>query len=767
MGCISSKKAKPQSPEDGRYSVSPSSSSGKATLSNGSGRLPLSSLLHVRAAFGPLEKIKEEPEKEDEVEGDEEGEEEGESFKERPDFSGHSGDSRALKRGLSHKKAVFSLRFGRLTEGEHVAAGWPAWLSAVAGEAIDGWLPMRSDKFKRLEKIGQGTYSDVYRARDVETGKTVALKKVRFDNFQPESVRFMAREILILRKLDHPNIMKLEGIITSRVSCYVYLVFKYMEHDLAGLLSCPDIKFTESQIKCYMRQLLSGIEHCHTRGILHRDIKTSNILINNQGILKIADFGLANFMRPKNKQPLTSRVVTLWYRPPELLLGSTDYGEAVDLWSVGCVFAEIFLGKPLFKGRTEVEQLHKIFKLCGSPPDDYWRVSKLPLANMFKPQQPYGSTLHDRCKEFPKSAVSLIETFLSIEPYRRGTACSALDSKYFHTLPYACDPASLPKYPPNKEIDAKSRDEAKRQKAGASAPAQAGSRIPRRVRKTLQESSDFFKVVPAELGADQEAPRNYSGSANIYRRRGGLGSRTSLKQSYDTLSEASQMTDESQGSRQSSTRSVPVQVSAPNNISRSKKHMQHDVFGRLHGRPTSRSQKYGASDQSKMLHVSNTYGLYGREDDDPTGIVHGKDDAGNRVVHWEQEPTHHPDSFDSSDQEIYTRTMAIRRKRKAELYSQGSRYLKKYLQGNITNLFSFTVNLVSTKICETKVVRLGRKLRGSFSSGGSDPSLASEVVNVLYDIISLWPKCLELVIFDIRELGDLGFALTNARVKLR
>lgn len=97
-------------------------------------------------------------------------------------------------------------------------------------------------------QIGQGTYSNVYRARDVDTGKMFALKKVRFDNFQPESVRFMAREIMILRKLDHPNIMKLEGIITSRLSCSIYLVFEYMEHDLSGLLSCPGIKFTESQV---------------------------------------------------------------------------------------------------------------------------------------------------------------------------------------------------------------------------------------------------------------------------------------------------------------------------------------------------------------------------------------------------------------------------------------------------------------------------------------------------------------------------------------
>ncbi|XP_058084113.1 probable serine/threonine-protein kinase At1g54610 isoform X2 [Magnolia sinica] len=276
--------------------------------------------------------------------------------------------------------------------GEQVAAGWPSWLSAVAGEAIQGWTPRRADSFEKLDKIGQGTYSNVYKARDSLTGKIVALKKVRFDNLEPESVKFMAREILILRKLDHPNVVKLEGLVTSRMSCSLYLVFEYMEHDLAGLAASPAIKFTEPQVKCYMHQLLSGLEHCHNRCVLHRDIKGSNLLLDNGGILKIADFGLASFFDPDHKQPMTSRVVTLWYRPPELLLGATDYGVGVDLWSAGCILAELLAGKPIMPGRTE----------------------------------------------------------------------------FFTTEPYACEPSSLPKYPPSKEMDAKLRDEeARRLRAGS------------------------------------------------------------------------------------------------------------------------------------------------------------------------------------------------------------------------------------------------------------------------------------------------------------
>ncbi|KAL8039418.1 hypothetical protein ABFX02_10G036000 [Erythranthe guttata] len=143
------------------------------------------------------------------------------------------------------------------------------------------------------------------------------------------------------------------------MSWSLYLVFDYMEHDLAGLASSPGVKFTEPQVKCYMNQLLSGLEHCNDRHVLHRDIKGSNLLINDGGVLKIADFGLASTFDPNNKHPMTSRVVTLWYRPPELLFGATEYGVGVDLWSGGCILVELFAGKTIMTGRTEVEQLHR------------------------------------------------------------------------------------------------------------------------------------------------------------------------------------------------------------------------------------------------------------------------------------------------------------------------------------------------------------------------------------------------------------------------
>nr|XP_025637480.1 probable serine/threonine-protein kinase At1g54610 isoform X3 [Arachis hypogaea] len=282
--------------------------------------------------------------------------------------------------------------------------GWPPWLMEVVGDAIRDWTPRRANTFEKLAKIGQGTYSNVYKARDLVSGKIVALKKVRFDDLEGESVKFMAREILVLKKLDHPNVVKLEGLVTSRICSSIYLVFEYMDHDLAGLVAGHGLNFTQPQIKCYMKQLLCGLEHCHSRGVLHRDIKGSNLLIDNQGILKIADFGLAAFYDSKQTRPMTNRVVTLWYRPPELLLGATFYGVGIDLWSAGCIFAELLAGKPIMPARTE----------------------------------------------------------------------------FFNTEPYACEPSSLPMYPPCKELDVKLRvKEATRQKAlsGKAVAVDAATRV--------------------------------------------------------------------------------------------------------------------------------------------------------------------------------------------------------------------------------------------------------------------------------------------------
>ncbi|RZC72226.1 hypothetical protein C5167_035669 [Papaver somniferum] len=571
--------------------------------------------------------------------------------------------SKSSKSTKSHKSTKSNdnnnVRLGNLqryVEGEQIAAGWPAWLSAVAGEAIQGWVPLRADSFEKLEKIGQGTYSSVFRARDLDTGKIVALKKVRFDNFEPESVRFMAREIMILRRLDHPNIIKLEGIITSRLSCSIYLVFEYMEHDLAGLSTCPDIKFSEAQVKCYMHQLLSGIEHCHSRGVMHRDIKGSNLLVNNEGILKVADFGLANFFNPGYRQPLTSRVVTLWYRPPELLLGSTEYGATVDLWSVGCVFAELFMGKPILQGRTEVEQLHKIFKLCGSPPEEYWKKSKLPHATIFKPQHPYESRIRETLNELPRTALSLIETFLSVEPYKRGNASSALASEYFSTKPYACDPSTLPKYPPNKEIDAKSREEARRKKAGRGRGGAEAARRSTKAGKTLRELNGQSKpVAPMEEGQVKKSQATTdTDDANPNTRKENAIVKACgepPKPSTNTVQDASHVKNASQGDIPFS---GPLEMMAPSGFAWAKRRKEDAVSTRSHSRSSSKIQVPDALDPSNASHKKTVSDSVCQEsgnsllDSTVNSKRHDSYEVAKRVMRKQWTHLDRPDSFDES-----------------------------------------------------------------------------------------------------------------------
>ncbi|WCJ43316.1 Cyclin-dependent kinase C-2 C [Euphorbia peplus] len=326
-------------------------------------------------------------------------------------------------------------------EDDQVVNGWPKWLTDnVPAEVLANLVPKSAENYDKIDKVGQGTYSNVYKARDRDTGKIVALKKVKFDTSEAESVKFMAREITILQKLDHPNVVKLEGLATSRMQYSLYLVFDFMQSDLSSIINNPDSRLTEPQVKCYMQQLLSGLQHCHERGILHRDIKGSNLLIDKNGMLKIADFGLANYYNPK--RPLTSRVVTLWYRAPELLLGSTNYGFGIDLWSAGCLLAEMLAARPIMPGRTEVEQLHRIFKLCGTPSEEYWK--KLKLSTTFRPPKQYKPSLFEAFGEFPESSLGLLTTLLALDPAYRGSASSALQSEFFYMSPFPCDLSGLP-----------------------------------------------------------------------------------------------------------------------------------------------------------------------------------------------------------------------------------------------------------------------------------------------------------------------------------
>jgi len=248
--------------------------------------------------------------------------------------------------------------------------------------------------FERINKIGEGTYGVVYQARDKKSNEIVALKKVRMER-ETDGIPITAlREISILQKLKHPNIVHLMEVVVGDKPDSMFLVFEYVEHDLADLVdSMRTGGFSESEVKCIIIQLLRAVSHLHDNWILHRDLKLSNLLFNNKGQLKLADFGLARlFGYPL--RPYTPKVATLWYRAPELLLGAKNYSTAIDMWAVGCIMAELLHKAPIMPGKTEIEQISFIFGLLGTANDKIWPgFSQLPNAKRVAHiHQPYVAT---------------------------------------------------------------------------------------------------------------------------------------------------------------------------------------------------------------------------------------------------------------------------------------------------------------------------------------------------------------------------------------
>eukprot|EP01120_Amphizonella_sp_Union-15-10_P005906 TRINITY_DN1817_c0_g5_i1.p1 TRINITY_DN1817_c0_g5~~TRINITY_DN1817_c0_g5_i1.p1 ORF type:complete len:470 (+),score=52.15 TRINITY_DN1817_c0_g5_i1:33-1412(+) len=332
-------------------------------------------------------------------------------------------------------------------------------------EGESSWGSRTVDVYHKMEQIGEGTYGQVYKARNIHTNEIVALKKIRMDNEKEGFPITAIREIKILKELNQVNIVKLKDIVTSKSAedkkkkGSIYLVFEYMEHDLAGLIELHShMGFREDQIKCYMKQLLEGLHYLHTNNVLHRDIKASNLLISDRGVLKLADFGLARPISKRGSGLYTNNVITLWYRPPELLLGAQEYGSSVDCWSVGCILAELLWKKPIFPGKTEIDQIDLIFRLCGSPTDDTWPDAKvLPWFKSFKPKNTYKPRLREVFQNFPPAAIELIEQLLTLDPKKRITADKALRSPYFWTEPLPCETSDLPVYPSSHEYTAKKR----------------------------------------------------------------------------------------------------------------------------------------------------------------------------------------------------------------------------------------------------------------------------------------------------------------------
>eukprot|EP01114_Cavostelium_apophysatum_P001683 TRINITY_DN11465_c0_g1_i1.p1 TRINITY_DN11465_c0_g1~~TRINITY_DN11465_c0_g1_i1.p1 ORF type:complete len:310 (+),score=30.81 TRINITY_DN11465_c0_g1_i1:64-930(+) len=232
------------------------------------------------------------------------------------------------------------------------------------------------NRYQVLEKVGEGTYGIVYKAKDKETGQIVALKKIRLDLEDQGVPSTTLREVALLRELEHPNVVRLLDVVQRKKR--LFLIFEFIVCDLKRYLDSVQAPLDPNLIKSYVYQMLASINYCHAHRILHRDLKPANLLIDQDGTLKLADFGLARvFSVPL--RAYTHQVVTLWYRAPEILLGSKTYSTPVDIWSIGCIFAEMILKQPLFPGDSEIDELYKIFRVLGTPTEETWPdISKLP-----------------------------------------------------------------------------------------------------------------------------------------------------------------------------------------------------------------------------------------------------------------------------------------------------------------------------------------------------------------------------------------------------
>ena len=231
--------------------------------------------------------------------------------------------------------------------------------------------------FRIIKEIGSGTYGCVYEATDIRSGARVALKRV-LPKSEKEGFPVTAiREIKTLRHLHHLNIVELLDVIFQRSTRpgddrdSVYMVFPCMDHDLVGLQHFRNHRMELSEVKCVALQILRGLEYLHSNHIVHRDLKLANLLISSEGIVKIGDFGLAR-LQPSHRPNFTNKVVTRWYRPPELLLGETIYDSSVDMWSFSTILAELVSGFPLFPGESEVHVLRLIMDTIGPPNDNLW-----------------------------------------------------------------------------------------------------------------------------------------------------------------------------------------------------------------------------------------------------------------------------------------------------------------------------------------------------------------------------------------------------------
>jgi len=303
-------------------------------------------------------------------------------------------------------------------------------------------MAQRLQRYKKIEKVGEGTYGVVYKSEDTQTGAIVALKKIRLEHEDEGIPSTSIREISLLKELNHPNIVRLHDVIHSNKQ--LYLVFEFLDEDLKKYIDSirRQLRNEGKQYylhpmiaKSFLYQMVKGIAFCHSHRILHRDLKPQNLLIE-KGAVKLGDFGLARAFNTPIRT-LTHEVVTLWYRAPEILLGQAQYSTPIDMWSIGCIFAELVTGQALFPADSEIDQLYKIFQVLGTPNDKTWAgVSSLPYY-----RQTFPCWSGNKLKDVPglnaldSNGLDLLSKMLTYEPSKRISAKAALEHPYFEDLP--------------------------------------------------------------------------------------------------------------------------------------------------------------------------------------------------------------------------------------------------------------------------------------------------------------------------------------------
>ncbi|KAK1599543.1 kinase-like domain-containing protein [Colletotrichum navitas] len=282
--------------------------------------------------------------------------------------------------------------------------------------------------------VGSGTYGKVFKALHVYTKGLVALKRIRMEGERDGFPVTAVREIKLLQSLRHTNIVQLQEVMVERNDCF--MVFEYLSHDLTGILNHPSFTLDAAQRKHMAMQLFDGLDYLHKRGVLHRDIKAANILVSSDGILKLADFGLARFYAKRHQLDYTNRVITIWYRSPELLLGETQYGPACDVWSAACVMVEIFTRHAIFPGDgSEINQLDKIYAVMGTPNKAEWPgLVDMPWFELLRPGYRRASTFASKYQDkIPAAAYRLLAAMFRYDPAKRPSAAEVLADDYFTT----------------------------------------------------------------------------------------------------------------------------------------------------------------------------------------------------------------------------------------------------------------------------------------------------------------------------------------------